>query len=425
MIDFLIKGILRDKNRSLLPVIIVSIGVFLTVLLTAWLKGVFTDMIELNANFSTGHVKIMTRAYAENANQAPNDLALLGTGELISDLEETYPGLDWVQRIRFGGLLDVPDSSGDTRAQGPVIGQGIDLFSPGSRELARMNIRKSLVSGSVPDQSGEALISHDFADRFRVAIGDEVTLFSSTMYGSMAFTNFIVAGTVRFGTAALDRGAIIIDITDAQVSLDMQDAAGEILGYFQSGVYYDEKATAVKETFNAAYADNTDEFAPEMVQLKDQSGLDEYLAYADSMSGIMITILVFALSVVLWNTGLLGGLRRYTEFGIRLALGEEKKHIYKTLLYEAVIIGFIGSVLGTLIGLAASFFLQEHGIDFGQAIPGGGAMMMPTVYRAMITPEAYYIGFIPGVFSMTLGNALSGLGVYKRETARLFKELEV
>ena len=52
-------------------------------------------------------------------------------------------------------------------------------------------------------------------------------------------------------------------------------------------------------------------------------------------------------------------------------------------------------------------------------------MMMPTVYRAMVTPEAYYIGFIPGVFSMTLGNALSGLGVYKRQTARLFKELEV
>lgn len=29
-------------------------------------------------------------------------------------------------------------------------------------------------------------------------------------------------------------------------------------------------------------------------------------------------LLIIAMSVVLWNTGLLGGLRRYSEFGVRL-----------------------------------------------------------------------------------------------------------
>ena len=36
-----------------------------------------------------------------------------------------------------------------------------------------------------------------------------------------------------------------------------------------------------------------------------------------------------------------------------------------------------------------------------------------------------YVGFIPGLFSMLLGTALAGRGIFKRETARLFKELEV
>jgi putative ABC transport system permease protein len=53
------------------------------------------------------------------------------------------------------------------------------------------------------------------------------------------------------------------------------------------------------------------------------------------------------------------------------------------------------------------------------------SMMMPSIYRATITPEAFYIGFIPGLFSMVLGNALAGIGIYKRNTAQLFKELEV
>ncbi|MCB0561863.1 MAG: hypothetical protein KDD09_23080, partial [Phaeodactylibacter sp.] len=94
MIQFLLKGIIRDKNRSVLPVIVISIGVFLTVLFSAWFKGIFSDMINVNANFSTGHVKIMTRAYADNAGQMPNDLALMEAGQLINSLNTEFPTLE-------------------------------------------------------------------------------------------------------------------------------------------------------------------------------------------------------------------------------------------------------------------------------------------------------------------------------------------
>ena len=42
---------------------------------------------------------------------------------------------------------------------------------------------------------------------------------------------------------------------------------------------------------------------------------------------------------------------------------------------------------------------QENGIDFS-AMMKNSSMMIPQVYRAVITPEAFVIGFIPGVFSM-------------------------
>ncbi|HRF39820.1 MAG TPA: hypothetical protein PK198_13600, partial [Saprospiraceae bacterium] len=83
-----------------------------------------------------------------------------------------------------------------------------------------------------------------------------------------------------------------------------------------------------------------------------------------------------------------------------------------------------GSVLGTALGLSAAYYLQETGLDFGSAVQGG-SMMMPTVFRAHIGAQTFYIGFIPGLFSMVLGNALSGLGIYRRKTAELFKELSV
>jgi len=424
MIRFIFKGILRDKSRSLLPVIVVSIGVFLTVFMSGWIGGVFSDVINLNANFTTGHVKIMTRAYAENESQLPNDLALLDVEKLTNNLISEYPDIEWVKRIQFGGLLDVPDENGETRAQGPAAGKGIDMLSDYSKEIDRMNIRNSLVEGALPSKKGEALISNDFAEKFGVNIGDKVSIFGSTMNGSMMLKTFEVSGTISFGSAFLDRGAIIIDIADAQSALDMSDGASEILGYFREGGYDDEKADSVKTAFNSKYSFADNEFSPQMFKLRDQGGLDQYLAMADSMSAFMVFIFVLAMSIVLWNTGLLGGLRRYSEYGVRLALGEEKKHIYKTIIYEAILIGFIGSVLGTALGLAATYYLQENGLDFS-SIMENVTMMMPVVYRAVVSPELFYIGFFPGLIAMTLGNALAGYAIYKRKTAQLFKELEV
>lgn len=424
MIKFIIKGILRDKSRSLLPVIVVALGVFLTVFMSGFLKGVFNDITDLNAKFTTGHVKILTRAYAENASQNPNDLALIDVDELMAQLQLDYPEMKWVERIHTGGLLDVPDKNGETREQGQAIGTAVDLLSEGTQEIERMNIQKSLVMGSIPQSPGEALISDDFAKRFEVKLGDDVTLFGSTMNGSMAFKTFKVTGTLRFGSSILDRGAIFMDIADAQEALDMENAASEILGYFEDGVYDDLKAQELQQSFNAKYGKPDDEFSPEMQRLVEQEGLGEYIQMADNISAIMVFVLVFALSLVLWNTGLLGGLRRYSEFGVRLALGEEKKHIFKTTIYEAIIIGVIGSVVGTILGLAATYYMQQVGLDISNMVKNIG-MMIPSIYRAQVTPDLFYIGFIPGVLATVLGNALAGFAIYKRKTSQLFHELEV
>jgi putative ABC transport system permease protein len=178
----------------------------------------------------------------------------------------------------------------------------------------------------------------------------------------------------------------------------------------------------VENTFNEKYSDTNDEFSPVMNRLKNDSLMAGYFDYIDSFVGLIVTIFILAMSIVLWNTGLIGGLRRYGEIGVRLAIGEGKGHIYRSMIYEAILIGIVGSFLGTLIGLGFSYWLQEVGIDVGN-IMKNSKMMMPSVFRANITTPAYYLGFIPGLFSIVLGTMLSGIGIYKRKTAQLFKEL--
>ena len=188
------------------------------------------------------------------------------------------------------------DENGETKAQGPASGMAIDFLSKNSQEAKRLNIEKSVVKGRLPQAAGEALLSDDFLKKLAIKIGDQVTLFGSTMDGSMAFQNFQIVGTVAFGVAALDRGAIIIDLADAQRALAMEDAASEVLGYAKSGDYDDAKAMQFASKFNKEYEESEDEFAPTMQALTDQNDLRSLLVQFDATIGIMIFIFVFAMS---------------------------------------------------------------------------------------------------------------------------------
>ncbi|RPI00462.1 MAG: hypothetical protein EHM64_17100, partial [Ignavibacteriae bacterium] len=117
MIQFLIKGLMRDRHRSVFPVLIVSFGILLTTVLYSFIRGELNDLIDSNARFDTGHLKIMTRSYNSMASQMPNDLALVGTEKILLSLRNTSPEYDWTARIKFAGLLDVPDTLGETKAQ--------------------------------------------------------------------------------------------------------------------------------------------------------------------------------------------------------------------------------------------------------------------------------------------------------------------
>ena len=423
MIKFLIKGLIRDKSRSRLPIIVVTIGVTLTVLMHAYITGFMGDTIEMNTKFSYGHVKVMTRAYAENMEMLPNDLALMEVGELKNELQRLFPDMVWASRIQFGGLIDVPDETGETRSQGPAMGLGLDLISGQTREIERLNLKRSLVKGDIPTEAGKVLISESFSRKLNINPGDEITFIGSSMNGSMVMQNFTVSGTISFGVEIMDRGTIIMDIEDARLALDMYDAAGEIIGFFPDGFYDDDLAIVTSGKFNSEYSNETDEFSPVMMSLSQQGTMGTYVQLSNTWAIYISMTFVFAMGLVLWNAGLLGGLRRYGEVGIRLAMGEEKGHVYRTMIYESIFIGITGSVIGTLFGLFFAWLIQTYGIDISGMMQGA-SMMMPTTIRARITPMDYYIGFIPGVISTVIGTMLAGIGIYKRQTARLFKELE-
>ena len=72
---------------------------------------------------------------------------------------------------------------------------------------------------------------------------------------------------------------------------------------------------------------------------------------------------------------------------------------------------------------AAVKLFQSKGINIGSWTQNASILIQETV-RARVTSTSYYLGFIPGFCATLLGTSLSGIGIYKRQTSELAKEME-
>ena len=427
MIYFLTKGLLRDRSRSLFPVIIITITVTIVIFAIGFMKGSMNSVFLNTAVIISGHEKVVTRAYKEESQMLPNDLALLDVDQIIINLNKEYPDHFWSPRITFGGLLDIPDKNGETKDQGPVFALGVDLLNNNSRMIEIWELDKNLVNGRLPKTYDEVLIGQNLANKLNITIGDTATYIGTTMHNAFTTYNFIVVGTFDLRKGQADSQMMLVDISGARKALDMENAASEIFGFTHSLFYNDDKAVDLRSSYNEIYSDTSDIFSPIMMALRDSSQqMGSMVDFVDAFLTIIGAIFLIIVMVVLWNMGLMNGLKRYGEIGLRLAMGESKGDVYRSMILEAIIIGLTGTMIGTALGLSLTYYVQENGIDYSEVVStmSTTSMVMPNMFYAHVTPDLYYIGFIPGVIATVLGTMLAGLAIYKREMSQLFKELE-
>ncbi|MBT3180103.1 MAG: FtsX-like permease family protein [Candidatus Marinimicrobia bacterium] len=426
MFRFVLKGILRDRSRSLFPIIVVSLIVALVIFNRGFLVGSMNGMFKDTAVISSGHVKVMTHAYQKESQLMPNDLALMDVDEILKDLEIKYPNYFWSPKISFAGLLDLPDEHGDTKSQGPVMAYGVDFLSSNSRQFELWELEKRIVLGRMIKDPTDALVGHKLADKLGLSLGDQVTYIGTTMNNAFTTFNFTVVGTFNLGMGPLDKQMMLVDIEGARMALDMDNAASEILGFMHDLYYNDDASIEIRNEFNTFHSDTTDLFRSSMIALRDANQMGTMIDLVDWSVFIILGIFLFIAMIVLWNMGIMSGLRRYGEIGVRLAMGETKGQVYRSLILESTIIGTIGTIIGTCIGLPLTYYVQAVGIDYSAAFENlnSTTMIMSSVFYTQVTPDLYYIGIIPGVLATVFGTMLAGRAIYKREMAQLFKELE-
>ncbi len=374
MLRFLIKGVLRDRSRSLFSFIAIVMGVLLAVLFRGFMAGVFDDMLHQSAVLMTGHVKVTTRAWVDEADIMPNDLAVLDVDSLVAQLSTDYPEMDWDPRILFAGLLDVPDDVGETRAQGPMLGIAVDFLSPesGARQVELWELDSRLVRGRLPASPEEVLLGERFATRLGIEPGEVGTFVGATMHGGFATYNFHVVGTVALGVGGIDQNLLLADLTGARAALDMEDGASAIFGLYKDMFYDDAGSVALSNTFNQLHSEPEDEFSLMMQPLRAQNSLGQIVDFSKGATLVIILIFMFIVVVLLWNLGLMNGLRRYGEFGVRLAMGETNEHEIRSVLTVVKINNELERIADCAVNIA------EEVANYGEMLE-----TIPSTFRVM------------------------------------------
>ncbi|MCL2792836.1 MAG: FtsX-like permease family protein [Spirochaetaceae bacterium] len=120
-----------------------------------------------------------------------------------------------------------------------------------------------------------------------------------------------------------------------------------------------------------------------------QDYMQDYLGYEALQTGapqVVAGLLLFLSFLVISCTILLAILERTKEIGMMRALGMTDRQMIMLYMLEAGFLGFIGSVLGIILGCIINYPLVKYGIDFsamGDLMDGGIGFRTTAIFRSM------------------------------------------
>ncbi|MDR2104726.1 MAG: FtsX-like permease family protein [Deferribacteraceae bacterium] len=193
------------------------------------------------------------------------------------------------------------------------------------------------VRGSAPSKSGEALIGSDLADILEMDIGFAAELedikarilFSGILKTGSAGDNFVYLDISELGE---DYSA---DIAELSISL-----TGDALEEFAIELGY-------------SYPDITPKLIKRVVN-SETAVLGKLKALV-----LFVTIIVLTLTMICVSTTMTAVvLERLKEIGLKKAIGAHSKSILIEFFWEALILGFIGGLIGLIAGFGFANFVS-------------------------------------------------------------------
>lgn len=253
--------------------------------------------------------------------------------------------------------------------QGLLVVGGEPVVPPGASVLASWSPEPfgafGLRQGRAPETVGEVVVDLETARTAGIDIGDVVDVTTDSR------TSLRVVGLVGFADADGMPGATVALVTleQAQRMLGLGDGLSEVLLTTSGTQPVDQVLSAVRSVLG-------DEYAVASAQDTAAASADAAQEQLGSLGMVLTVMSAAALlvgSLLIANTFAIVTSQRRREIALIRAAGATAGQVTRAVLGEALVVGAVGSVIGTGLGLVAAEGLRELVAVFGTELPEGRA----------------------------------------------------
>jgi putative ABC transport system permease protein len=387
------RNIGRNRKRTLINASTVAAAVMVIILFDVLREGQWSDVIENYIKMGVGHVKIHKKGYDKESDRLPINNLLLRDFEEVEQRIKDTPGIKAVYpRLKAGGLISYRGK------QSPVLINGMDLVKEKQFGL----LSEKNVKGSIPlEGEYRVLLGKEIASLLKTDLDSIVFLYSRTTYETHNVIDLEVSGIYSIGFSEFEKINIYVPRSLLQELIGTKCVSELTI------ILEDPRQTeAIVDTLKSKLSSLDVEVFPYTHYMEDILSLRDMQEGATGfIRGILLILALFGIL----NMMLVSTWERKKEIGTMRAIGYGKLQIVGIFLSEGIWIGFLGGILGSLIGILGALLLQNVGIPIPAGALEGFNIPMSTHMYGKIMPVFFARAFLMGVFTTIIASFPSAL----------------
>lgn len=384
------RNIWRNKTRSLVIIIAITLGIIASLFLDAFALGMVKSFIENSIEKVTSHIQIHNVGYLDDEDVKKD---IKNIGDMVKQIKE----MDEVKGVASRTLINTMISS--SRHSQSVMIRGIDLQA----EASVNNMPEQIEDGNflTEESRNKILISTRLADKLSIKTGSKTVITFMDMEGEITAGLFRVIGLYDSGNNNYDEANAYVLKRDLLKTMDPSGLLEHIPEH-QIAIILKEKdniGTTLEKLENSL--PNLDiqpynKIAPEL-------GL--YESQMDFITWFYFIIIMLALIFGIINTMLMAVLERYKEFGVLMSVGLSKAKLFMLVMLETIMLCFVAAPLGMLIGYLLISYFSNHGIDLSM----WSEFLEEYGMLSMVYPETNPLSFYRLTFTLVITALLGAI----------------
>ncbi len=352
LIRLALRDIRKMWKRSLAVIAVVAVSVFLLQFGGSYVDG-FRDKVQKQAVRESGHMRIAAKGYDEKIDLLPLE-PNMPWNESFADSLRALPDVKMVRpMIRFGALANSPERTLEMQLVATTIDAAKSIWG---------RLDRAIVDGAFLDGPNQIILGSSAAKLLDVKAGDKIILLTSDVYGGMSAVEPVVRGVFKSLNEDEDATLVIGELGTVQKLLAMDGRVTSVTLELEHHDNLDQVAPIVKKLFGGNYQVTT--------WKEDQAAFIQLLDVSEIGIWVITIIILTVASLGMINTFMISILERLREFGTLRAVGLLPSQLVKLVLFQGAVLGVIGTILGLILSVPLTFYLNFNPIDLGEGLQG-------------------------------------------------------